>query len=119
MKFTDKDIDERVYDAYEQARQQLIKKGFEQDKTALELLEDGWFVNQMSDLGRATDLLMDLIESSNVAWAGDTDLTEREMIQFIFNVSYSSAVGVWISDDDFWEDKAVDILESELKQMVN
>lgn len=118
MKFTDKNIDERVYDAYEQARQKLIEKGFEQDKNVAELLKDGWFINRMSDLGRATDLLMDLIESSNVAWAGNTDLTENEMVQFIFNVSYSPAVGVWISDDDFWEDKIVDILESELKQMV-
>lgn len=118
MKFTDKDIDERVYDAYEQARQKLIEKGFEQDKNVAELLKDGWFINRMSDLGRATDLLMDLIEFSNVAWAGNTDLTENEMVQFIFNVSYSPAVGVWISDDDFWEDKIVDILESELKQMV-
>lgn len=119
MKFTDKDIYERISSAYEQARQQLIEKGFELDKNLLGLLKDGWFINRMSDLERAKNLLINLVEFRNVAWAGDADLTEKEMVQFVLNVSYSPAVGVWISNDDFWEDKIVDILESELKQMID
>ena len=116
MKFTD----ENIAEAFDQAQQKLLNSDYCKGKDASELILDGYFINRMSDLVRAYDLLEDLTAYEDEPyWAkGVREFSEQEMVDFLFEVSYDDdVISVWISTDDNWETEATDRLERILRQM--